>query len=244
MVEPLADRLGDRVGLLPDLLEHERLVALLLGRVLVPLDLLHLALDRRAVAGEERGAVGAGDHDLVVEDVLHPARLGQERGDRRGHEHLAVPDADHQRAAAPGGDEHARAVAMGDGEREVAVEALVGLVHGLDQVARVALLDQVRDHLGVGVGVVDVAGGGELAPQRRVVLDDAVVHDGDARALAGLDRVRVGLDHAAVGRPAGVGEPGRRGVRRRADRVAQHGHLADPARDVHLPLIRQMPAES
>ncbi len=234
VVEPLADRLGDRVGLLPDLLEHERLEALLLGGVVVPLDLLHLALDRRAVAGEERGAVGAGDHDLVVEHVLHPARLGQERGDRGGHEHLAVPHADHERAAAPRGDEHAGAVAMGDREGEVAVEALVGLVHGLDQVAGVALLDQVGDRLGVGVGVVDVAGGGELAPQRRVVLDDAVVHDGDARALAGLDRVRVGLDHAAVGGPAGVREPGRGGMRLGADRVAQHGDLPHPARDVGL----------
>src|SRR6476646_4271285 len=55
VVEPLADRLGDGVRLLPDLLEHERVVALLLGRLLVPLDLLHLALDHGAVAGEEGG---------------------------------------------------------------------------------------------------------------------------------------------------------------------------------------------
>ena len=46
--EPVGDRLGDRVGLLVDLLQHEGLVAALLGRLLVPGDLLDLALDRRA----------------------------------------------------------------------------------------------------------------------------------------------------------------------------------------------------
>ena len=62
----LADRLGHRVRLLVDLLEHERLVALLLGRVGVPVDLDDLALERRAVGGQELDAVGAQDDDLVV----------------------------------------------------------------------------------------------------------------------------------------------------------------------------------
>ena len=45
----VGDRLGDGVGLLVDLLEHERLVAALLGGLLVPVDLLDRALDRAAV---------------------------------------------------------------------------------------------------------------------------------------------------------------------------------------------------
>ena len=55
----IGDRLGDGVGLFVDLLEHERLIAALLGGLVVPVDLL----DRRAapVAGEreDRDAVGA-----------------------------------------------------------------------------------------------------------------------------------------------------------------------------------------
>ena len=47
--QPVGDRLGDRVGLFVDLLQHEGLVAALLGGVLVPGDLLGLALDRVAV---------------------------------------------------------------------------------------------------------------------------------------------------------------------------------------------------
>ena len=43
--QAVGDRLGDRVGLLVDLLHHEGRVAALLGGVLVPGDLLDLALD-------------------------------------------------------------------------------------------------------------------------------------------------------------------------------------------------------
>ena len=42
----VGDRLGERVRLLVDLLEHERLVAALLGGLLVPVDDRDLALDR------------------------------------------------------------------------------------------------------------------------------------------------------------------------------------------------------
>ncbi len=45
--EAVGDRLGDRVGLLVDLLHHEGRVAAPLGRLLVPGDLLDLALERR-----------------------------------------------------------------------------------------------------------------------------------------------------------------------------------------------------
>ena len=49
----VADRLGDRVGLLVDLLQHERLEAALLGALVVPVELDELALDRAAVVGAQ-----------------------------------------------------------------------------------------------------------------------------------------------------------------------------------------------
>ena len=45
----VADRLGDRLGLLVDLLQHERLEAALLGALVVPVELDELALDGGAV---------------------------------------------------------------------------------------------------------------------------------------------------------------------------------------------------
>ena len=66
----VGDRLGDRVGLLVDLLEHERLVAALLGGLLVPVDGLDRPRStRRAVGGREaRRRRGATIDDLVVLD--------------------------------------------------------------------------------------------------------------------------------------------------------------------------------
>ena len=65
--------------------------------------------------------------------------------------------------------------------------------------------DEVGDAFGVGVGGEDVALGGQFAAQAFVVLDDAVVDDGDR---AGNVRVGVAFARHAVGRPAGVGDAG------------------------------------
>ena len=74
----------------------------------------------------------------------------------------------------------------------------------------------MRRDLGVGLGLELVALGDELVLERLVVLDDAVVNDGDA--VAREVRVRVGLGHAAVRGPARVrdAEPARERLRLRA----------------------------
>ena len=57
--QAVGQRLGHGVGLLVDLLEHEGLVAALLGGLVVPVDLVDLALDRAAVDGlDEARALG------------------------------------------------------------------------------------------------------------------------------------------------------------------------------------------
>ena len=129
----VGDRLGDGVGLLVDLLEHERLEAALLGGLLVPVDLLDLALERRAVGQQEARAVGRDHDDLAVLDVLDAARLAQEGGDRRGEEGLAVAAADDQRALLARADEHVGLVERHGHERVVALELGVGGADGVDE---------------------------------------------------------------------------------------------------------------
>ena len=119
----LADRVRDRLRLLVDLLEHERLVAVLLGVLVVPVDLEFLPLARAVFDRDERGAVLRDRDDLAVLDQLHAPRLPQERGDRRGEEHLPVADADDERALQPRADEHLRMLAVDDDEREMARRA-------------------------------------------------------------------------------------------------------------------------
>ena len=65
--------------------------------------------------------------------------------------------------------------------------------------------DEMQHRLGVGLGLEHVALGGELLAQLLEVLDDAVVHDGDALVHV---RMGVALDRLAVRRPARVADAG------------------------------------
>ncbi len=139
--EALADRVRDRLRLLVDLLEHEGLVAVLLGVLVVPVDLEFLPLPWAVFDRDERGAFLRDRDDLAVLDQLHAPRLAQERGDRRGEEHLFVADADDERALQPRADEHPRMLAVDDDEGEMALELRVGPG---DRVGEVALVVSAR----------------------------------------------------------------------------------------------------
>ena len=97
--------------------------------------------------------------------------------------------------------------------------------HRVRDVARVGLLHEVREDLGVGLGAEPVAAREEAVAELPEVLDDAVVDDGHvARAVhVGMGVAVVG---PAVGRPAGVAEADRRLGRHVEQRRAQVGELA------------------
>ena len=164
-----------------------------------------LVLDgaRRRRAGTTAPSGRSGD-DLAVARELHRARLAQEGSRVRGEEHLVRPDADDERDLVAGADEQAGVVAMDDDEREVSFELAEREPDGLDEIALVVALDEVRDGLGVGLGRERVAVGGEALLQLAVVLDDAVEDDRELRGVAAGERVRVRLGDAAVCRPARV----------------------------------------
>ena len=107
----------------------------------------------------------------------------------------------------------------------MALELGVGGAHRLAEVAVVVLGDQVRDHLGVGLGAELAAGREQALLERDVVLDDAVDDDVDAVGAVGV-RVGVLLADAAVGGPAGVPDAGRGGPLGDRDRApASAGEL-------------------
>src|SRR4030095_1461842 len=93
---------------------------------------------------------------------------------------------------------------------EVTLELVEGEPDGLDEIALVVPLDEVRDGLGVGLGAKRVPFRDQALSEFAVVLDDAVEHDRELRRIAAGERVRVGLRHTAVRRPARVPEAGRR----------------------------------
>jgi hypothetical protein len=132
-----------------------------------------------------------------------------ERGDVGAEEVLAVADADHERAAAPGRHEGVGLGGRGGDEGEGPFQAPADLAHRLGQAA-LALgrgvegpCQQVGGDLGVGLrGELDAvllalgAEGGE-------VLDDPVVDHRD-RAVGRQVGVRVAVGRTTVGRPPGV----------------------------------------
>ena len=214
---------GDGGWLLGDLLEHEVVVAALFGGRCVPVDMKSpsTCVIRFAVEVGDAVAVGRDHHGLVLAELDGVAGVLDERGHIGADEHLAVTDSKHQRRGAAGGDDRARFVGVGEDQSEVAVEPAQHGQHRRRKVscgvAVVVLLgDQMDGHLGVGVARELDACGFQLAAQHRVVLDDAVVDDGD---LSGGVAVRVCV---AIGRPA-VSGPARVAEARAADEAGGLG---------------------
>jgi hypothetical protein len=149
-------------------------------------------------------------------------------------------------------DDAVRLVAADDGDRVGAAQPRQRALDGVEQVAVVEVVDQVRDDLGVGLRLEDVALRLELGAQVVVVLDDPVVDEADAarprdpRGLAGLGgivdlalarsmrevRVCVVDERRAVRRPARVRDP-----RRPLDALGSdvHGELGDACRAARSP---------
>jgi hypothetical protein len=229
----------DGLRLLVDLLEHERLVPALLSGLHVPVDLDHLALELAVLHADEAGAVGRDRDDLAVLDQLdRPGLVDKCRG-HRGEEHLALADAHEQRALEPRADELFRVVVVDDDEREMALELAVSLARRLEQIAPVVTLDQVHDHLGVGLGAEGMALGLERSLQLAVVLHDSVQDDRELALVAPGERVRVLHVHRAMGRPACMAEARRRLRAIRAGFRLQHLEIADGAHIVDLAVLPQ-----
>ena len=133
--------------------------------------------------------------------------MGEEGGDRRADELLAVTSPDHERALLAGGDEQVGLVDADRDEGVVTAEAVVGGPDGLDEVHAALKLarDEVGDDLRVGLRGEHGALGDEALLELEVVLHDAVDDDVDAVVVVEV-RVGVLLRDPAVGGPARVAD--------------------------------------
>ena len=170
---------------------------------------MRVPLDRLAVQGRELDPVAPDHRDLGVLQDDHVPRVGEDRRDIGRDDALAGAQAHHDRAGAVlGGDEAIRRLrrnhADGVGAAELPERALDRILQagGVFEVA----LDQMRQHLRVGLGLEGVALGQEPLLDREVIFQNAVVDHHEGAAAVGV-RVGVLLGGAAVGGPARVPEP-------------------------------------
>ena len=147
----IEQRVRDGVGLFVDLLEHERVIAALLGGLLIPVDRLHGALELLAGGRHDLHSLRAQHDDLAVLQILDLAGLGEKAGDRGGDELLALATADDQRALLARSHQHLRLVETHRDERVVALQLGIRGAHGIGEIVDIVGRDQVGDHLGVSL---------------------------------------------------------------------------------------------
>ena len=195
------------VGLLHDLLEHEVVIAALLCGGNVPGDAGDLHLDLLADGIVHGDAVGGDVCDLPVLQVDHVLGVGHQGGDVGREVVLPHAHAQDQRGGMAGGDQAALFILAEDAQGVGALQTGHGLFDSLHQVALVVQIQQVDDDLGVGLALEPEALGLQLLPQGGIVLDDAVVDDGELVVVAHMG-VCVCIGGFPVGGPAGVTDAG------------------------------------
>src|SRR5690606_8781528 len=233
-VDPPAERVGQRAGLLVNFLLHKVLVFAPRRADWVPGDHVDLRIDRHPVERLHVIGVARDGRYLAALKEDHPARVLEDGRDVGRDEHLAVAQAERHtaRVADPHRNQTIRLVSGEDDDRVRAAQPQNGAADRFDQrKTGVSLaLDQMHDHLGCGFR-------GELDPlcfqlgaQLAEVLDNAVMYDDGAPVLADM-RVRVARAGDAMRRPAGVADANMAVERRVVHALHEVGQLADVAPD-------------
>ena len=236
--DPADDGLLQRARLLEDLLQHEVLVAGLLGHHRIPEDALRGLGDGPAAEVGERDAAARDDRHLLVAEEDDVARVAEDGRHVGRHQELALADPHDQRRPVAHRHHLAGVGRVDEDHPEQPPELGEHAAHGPLQPAPVAagpelLLDEVRDDLRVGLGLEAVAGALQALLQLQVVLDDAVVDD-DQPAAAVAVRVGVLLRGPAVGGPPRVADAVLAVHRLGADDLLQQIELAGAAPHLDL----------
>ncbi len=233
VVDAARDDLAHHVRLLVDLLEHEVLVTALFGGGHIPFDVLGLERQFASVAvGEHDGVLRHRRDRVLFEDDDVPG-VGQQGGDVAGQKILVLAHAEHERARVAHGHDLAGFALGHDHKRVRAAKLLDAAAHGLLQRYARGILrsDHVGGDFGVGFGPEFVPILDQFGLQFEVVLDDAVVDDGDLLVPVEMG-VGVGVGRPAVGGPPRVadGEPALVGPL--THEFAEFAELARPLQDV------------
>ena len=235
LAQAVLEQALDGLRLLGDLLGHEVRVAAERRCRGVPVDVESVrVLDWVTVCIKDLHPAGTLEQGKLA--VIQGDDMRCDRGERRdvGGGIGSVLGAGHDKRRTLAGDGHlVGRIGTDDGDGVGAREALGGVAEGAHEVAPCgtlpSILDKVGDDLGVRVGDKRVTVAREIGAQLGVVLDDAVVHDGDATRAVQV-RVSVAVGGGAMGGPTRMRDArGTHGI----CRLAAIDERLDAARALH-----------
>ena len=186
-----------------DLLDHVVGVVALLHLLQLPGDAVHPLVHRAVLQVRHVIVPGREGHHFTVLEVHHLLGVGDHGTHIAGDEHLVLSHPQHHGGTVPGPDNLVRMVGMHHQDAEGALQQRNGRLGGGFEVALVEGFHQMGNHFRVGLGAEFMPLFHQTLLQPLVVLDDAVVADGDPAAAVPMG-VGVGVGDTAVGGPAGV----------------------------------------
>ena len=240
----MRERPADNLGLLVDFLRHEVAVVAFVDQKRRGRRARDGAGDLRAVFVEDQRAVMAQHREIALIEEGHAVREGRERHRVGAKEHLALAIADRERAAAARSDHEVLAPREQDRQRKRAAQLGQRSLNSRRRFGAKAqfAVEKMGDHFGIGLAFEARAVPLQLLAQLPEILDDAVMHDGDA---ARHMRMGVSLDGRAMRGPARVADAGRARERLPVEPLAKRAELSlGAAPDQRAASSVAMPAES
>ena len=146
------------------------------------------------------------DSNFVVVEIHDRPRVLENRGGVGCHEVFLLAETHEEWGAVPGGHQPVWIGSRNDGDPVGTFDFMQRSRHSVFQRSIEELLDEMRQHLGIGIRPERVAPCFEHFSECVGVFDDPVVHDSNGATAVSV-RMRVRLVGDTVRRPAGVRQP-------------------------------------
>ena len=230
-VQAAAHGVRNGLGLLEDFLQHVVGIAARVDVARFEFQRVDPRIDVSGVAMIDPHGIGRKHGQFMIGKVDNLVGIARQRRGITGDEVLAVANAQYDRTAQAGDDEHFRPIAEENRQTVGSLELGEGLFHGGDQwtisVGRHVFhgslplqttCDQVGDHLGIGRGMEPIALGNEATLERIEVFNHAIMDDGDFSGATQMG-MRIDVTWGTMGSPARMSDA-RSACRRRGCEVS------------------------
>ena len=209
--QPATAGIDHRIGLFANLLDHVVGVAPQFDSVRLPVDAIDSRRDRTVLQMPDLEITCGEPDQLAILQECDPRRVRRDGHRIAGQQVLSLAESHDHRASKAGADDLPRTLRADGGQPVGPLEPWQGAPQRREQVvARFQLArDQVSDDFGVGLTVENESQRCQLAAQRGVILDHAVVDDGHGGRIATAADVRMGIAvrRRSMSRPPRMADP-------------------------------------